>query len=152
MAKNKVLILLDGSEFRRRILPYVQRFLRSEDNELLLFRVAERPETLLYLEGGIYYDRVFDASDREAITEQIREEMLETKQLLEDAGYEVQRAVRFGGVATEIEKFIATGSIDMVAMTTHGRGSLGKLLYGSIAEHLIQTVNIPIMLLRAEKE
>lgn len=149
MKQSKVLILLDGSEFRRRILPHVQRFLRPEDNELLLFRVNEQPQVMLYLEGGLYYDQSLSESDKAALTEQLREEMLETKQLLEDAGYEVHREVRFGSVATEIERFIMQGDIDLVAMTTYGRRGLSKLLYGSIAEHLLHHVTIPIMLLRA---
>ncbi len=51
MAKSKVLILLDGSEFRERILPHVRRFLRPEDNALILFRVAEHPRQVYFPEG-----------------------------------------------------------------------------------------------------
>lgn len=148
MEKNKVLILLDGSEFRRRILPYVQQFLRPEDNQLLLFRVAEQPHPMLYMEGVIIHD-VIDNRDRETITEQLRQEMLDTKLLLEESGYTVNRVVRFGGIASEVVTVIEQEQIDLVAMTTHGRSGIGKLIYGSIAEYVLRNVSIPIMLLRS---
>ena len=70
-----------------------------------------------------------------------------TKLLLEEAGYTVSREVRFGSAPFEIERFIKESNIDVVAMTTYARKGLSKLLYGSIAEHLIHHITIPIMLL-----
>lgn len=150
MTQNKVLILLDGSEFRERILPYVLRFLIPEHNKLILFRVAEEPQTMLYLEGSMF-NEVFTEQEREMVSEQLREEMKDTKQMLEEVGYSVHREVRFGGVALEIKRFIEQEGIDLVAMTTHGRTGFSKLLYGSIAEHLLHNLTIPILVLRPKK-
>ena len=146
--KNKVLILLDGSEFRQQILPHVQRFIRPEDNELILFRVGERPQYFYASTEPIFID-IFDEEAEATLTTQIRDEMLATKQMLEDVGYEVRREVRVGSVAKEVEHFIQLAEIDLVAMTTHGRTGFSKLLYGSIAEHIVHHVTIPVMLLRS---
>lgn len=148
MAKSKVLILLDGSEFREQILPHVRRFLRPEDNELILFRVGEHPRQVYFPEGPILVD-ILDEQAEAALTAQIRDEMLSTKQMLEEAGYEVHREVRLGSVAQQIVRFIQRAGIDLVAMTTYGRTGFSKLLYGSIAQHVLQHVTIPILLLRA---
>lgn len=150
MRKNQVLILLDGSPFREQILPHVQRFLRPDENEIILFRVGERPQDVYVAQDPIFYTvDIFDARAESTLTAQFRDEMLSVKQLLEEAGYSVRREVRLGSAAAEIVRFIANARIDIVAMTTRGRSGLGKLLYGSIAEHLIQHVKIPILLLRA---
>lgn len=148
MVKSKVLILLDGSAFRERILPHVQRFLRPEDNELILFRVGERPQEIYVSEQPIIID-IFDEQAEVTLTAQIRDEMLAVKQMLEDAGYEVRREVRLGSVAQEIVHFIEQAGIHMVAMTTYGRTGFSKLLYGSIAQQVLQNVTIPVMLLRS---
>lgn len=146
MTKNRVLILLDGSKFRERILPYVRRFLRPEDTHLILTRVADLPQSIYYVEGPIFVS-VDDEQSEATLSTQLREELLATKVLLEEAGYTVSREVRFGSAPLEIERFIKESSIDLVAMTTYARTGLSKLLYGSIAEHLIRTVKIPIMVL-----
>jgi nucleotide-binding universal stress UspA family protein len=59
----------------------------------------------------------------------------------------VNRQVRFGSAAEEIERAIVANQVDLVAMTTHARTGLSKLLYGSIAEHLLHHAKVPILLL-----
>lgn len=152
MIKNKVLILLGDSPFRQQILPHVQRFLKAEENEVILFRVGERPQDVYVAQDPIFYTvDIFDQQAASKLTAQIRDEMLDVKQMLESAGYTVRREVRLGNAAAEIVRFIESSGIDLVAMTTRGRKGFSKFLYGSIAEHLIQHVTIPILLLRAAK-
>lgn len=146
MTKNRVLILLDGSKFRERILPTVQRFLRPEDTHLILTRVADPPQSVYYVEGPIFVS-VDDTQSEATLSTQLREELLSTKLMLEEVGYTVSREVRFGSAPFEVERFIKEANIDMVAMTTYARTGLSKLLYGSIAEHLLHHVSIPILLL-----
>ncbi|MEZ4676036.1 MAG: universal stress protein [Caldilineaceae bacterium] len=144
--RNRVLILLDGSAFRRRILPYVQQFLRPEDTHLILVRVADPPQSIYYVEGPIFVS-VDDAASEAEISTQLREELADTKALLEAAGYTVSREIRFGSAGLEIERFIKEAKIDLVAMTTYARSGISKLLYGSIAEHLMRKAQIPVMVL-----
>lgn len=146
MSKNRVLILLDGSKFREQILPYVLRFLRPEDTHLVLTRVADPPQSVYYVEGPIFVS-VDDTQSEATLSNQLREELLATKQMLEEEGYTVSSEVRFGSAAFEIERFIKEANIDLVAMTTYARTGFSKLLYGSIAEHLIHHTSIPIMVL-----
>ncbi len=144
--RNRVMILLDGSEFRKRILPHVEKFLRPEKTHLVLVRVADPPQSIYYVEGPIFVS-VDDVTSEAEISTQLREELADTKALLEEAGYTVSREVRFGSAALELERFIKEAEIDLVAMTTYARKGISKLLYGSIAEHLMRQARIPIMVL-----
>ena len=77
MPKNKVVILLDGSEFRERILPAVQRFLRPAENELILFRVSDPVHGFHYHEGPVYvdvYDEEAEASKKAELSEELQQE------------------------------------------------------------------------------
>lgn len=154
MAKNKVLILLDGSEFRRRILPHIRRFIQPEENSLILLRVGEPPQTVYPIDGMFYIDLqtlhdIYDDESKTTITSQLRDELLETKEALEEAGYQVSREVRLGNIAQEALDYIHRHNIDLVAMTTRGRTGLSKALYGSIAEYILHHVTIPVLLVRA---
>ena len=37
---------------------------------------------------------------------------------------------------------------DLIAMTTHGRSGLGRLLFGSVAEAVLRQAEIPVFLMR----
>jgi nucleotide-binding universal stress UspA family protein len=39
----------------------------------------------------------------------------------------------------------------MIALTTHGRGALGRLLFGSVAEAVLRQVEVPVFLMRQTK-
>ena len=38
---------------------------------------------------------------------------------------------------------------DLIAMTTHGRSGLGRLLFGSVAEDVLRQSDIPVLLMRS---
>jgi nucleotide-binding universal stress UspA family protein len=40
----------------------------------------------------------------------------------------------------------------MIAMTTHGRSGLGRLLLGSVAERVLRTAPVPVLLWKAPAE
>lgn len=39
-----------------------------------------------------------------------------------------------------------------IAMSTHGRSGLGRLVYGSVAEKVLQDATCPVLLIRAKAE
>lgn len=114
----------------------------------------ELPKAVYPLDGMFYIDlqtiyEIEDDQTKGAITAKLREELLATKQALEDAGYTVSREVRLGNVAREALNYIHAHGIDLVAMTTRGRTGLSKALYGSIAEYILRHVTIPVLLVRS---
>lgn len=53
-----------------------------------------------------------------------------------------------GEPAHALEKYARSCGIDLIVMTTHGRGGLSRAWYGSVADALIRRVDIPVLLLR----
>jgi nucleotide-binding universal stress UspA family protein len=60
--------------------------------------------------------------------------------------------VRIGDPSREILAAVAEEKVDLIAMTTHGRSGLGRLLFGSVAENLLRSAPVPVLLLRMTKE
>lgn len=52
------------------------------------------------------------------------------------------------GVADAIQEYVGTQNIDLVVMGTHGRGGLGRLVLGSVANTLIRRSTCPVMTVR----
>lgn len=60
---------------------------------------------------------------------------------LEDCKIHVIRSV---SQESGINDFVSDNKIDMVAVTTHGRQGLSHLMYGSLAENLVNHLKVPV--------
>ncbi|MEZ4868476.1 MAG: universal stress protein [Caldilineaceae bacterium] len=167
MSKRKVLIPLDGTDFSRQILRVVRNYLPPETVTLVLMRVAtpplltaERPpygslmwEPAIY---GSYYSPAAETERRWAVTAQesetyrvaLREELEVEAQRLRKQGYDVTTEVHFGDAADRIIDYVKDMAVDLVAMATHARTGLGRLMMGSVAERVLHAVAIPVLLIR----
>ena len=171
MNKNRVLIPVDGSEFARQIFAHVIRYLPAAENELVLLYVIDPRE------GHVGHPPVPAAPDSDVVMYESRRDLIEAKHpiyasqewesieaegqfamksdlhLLEMAGYTVLPVVRTDKEpAAAILRYIETHQIDLIAMTTHGRTGLNRMLFGSVAQYLAQHLQIPMMILRPVSE
>ncbi len=168
MAKRKVLIPLDGSDFSRQILEVVCDYFCKEDVELVLMRVST--PTLLTAESrsyagmlaeqnylGVYgtytpqQERMWAMSAQESDTyrKELQTELEQEAQRLRAQGYLVATEVHFGDPAQRIIDFVNDMNINMIAMTTHGRTGIGRLVLGSVAEQVLRGVHVPVLLWRS---
>ncbi len=167
-AKRKVLIPLDGSDFSRQILTVIGDYFRPEDVELVLMRVAT--PALLSADSRSYVDLMAEqtylgtygtytpnqehqwamsAQERDTYRVQLQGELGGEARRLYEQGYKVETEVHFGDPAQRIVDFVNDMDIDMVAMTTHGRTGLGRLVLGSVAERVLRGVHVPVLLWRS---
>ena len=70
--------------------------------------------------------------------------------LTELAQFNPVTALLNGSVVGALQKYMRSSGIDLVVMSTHGRGGLSRAWYGSVADELIRTSNVPVILLRPE--
>ena len=148
MTTNKVLIPIDGSLFSLQILRYVTRFLSPTTNQLMLLYVAEEPQMVKIEQPGSEDLTIYVDEAEAAIQTNFADEMLPCRRELEKAGFTVSTQVRFGEPIPEIERCIEEQAIDLVAMTTHGRTGLNRVIVGSVAQHILHHATVPILLYR----
>ncbi|MBV8462419.1 MAG: universal stress protein, partial [Acidimicrobiales bacterium] len=60
--------------------------------------------------------------------------------------------VRDGEVADVIRDQVVHGGVDLVVMTTHGRGPLGRMWLGGVADELVRTLPAQVLLVRPMEE
>ena len=140
---QRVLVPLDGSRVAEAILPFIEQIAGPLDMEVLLVRVV--PLTSM--------DVVAMAKEAQAGAPILRE--LDAQGYLEPLVASLKakavRAgarVRIGDPATEIVAAAKEINADLIAMTTHGRSGLGRLLFGSVAEAILRGSPIPVFLMR----
>lgn len=169
MAKRRILIPLDGSDFSREVLGYVRSLFPPEQHELVLLRVDERqqghvghpprivsPDT--YMTG---YDSardlefslhpVYESQEVDAAIGALTDALHAEAEPLEADGYTVQTVVHFGDPADAIIHYVAENPIDLIAMTTHGRSGLRRITAGSVATEVLHHSPVPVLLFRPQE-
>src|SRR5688572_18186977 len=63
-------------------------------------------------------------------------------------GVETSWAIRRGRPADEILAAAKESGADLLAMATHGRTGLGRLLFGSVAEAVLRHAPVPVFMIR----
>ncbi len=57
-----------------------------------------------------------------------------------------------GAVTDALQTHMESSGTDLVVMTTHGRGPMSRFWLGSVADHLMRVLHIPILLVRPSAE
>ena len=65
-------------------------------------------------------------------------------------GFEVRSVLAMGEPATEIIKLARAEPVELIAMTTHGHGLVGDIVYGSTADKVRHNVDVPVLLLKVK--
>jgi nucleotide-binding universal stress UspA family protein len=60
----------------------------------------------------------------------------------------VEAALVVGTPAQAISDYVRTHAVDLIAMATHGHGGLSHLLLGSVADAVVHTSDVPVLLER----
>jgi nucleotide-binding universal stress UspA family protein len=140
---KRVLIPLDGSRLAEGILPFILQIAGPLDLEVVLVRVVEQtmPQAV---EGTTH----FTVQDVPAELNRAREYLAPIAAQLRERGVRVTTDARHGEPVTEIVAAAREARADLMAMTTHGRSGLGRLLFGSVAEAVLRQADIPVFMMR----
>jgi nucleotide-binding universal stress UspA family protein len=137
---KKILVTLENSRTDEAILRHIELLAKKLGSQLLLVHVADgwmaRHRELLNL-GESEEMRV----DR-AYLEEVRTRFVA-------AGVAAETHLLWGEPADEVVKLAHGSGVDLIAMSTHGHRFLADLVYGSTANKIRHTVDIPVLLLKA---
>jgi nucleotide-binding universal stress UspA family protein len=141
---DRVLVCLDGSEQAEAILPVVEQMAGPLDAEFVLLRVVEPISPLDALaSAGVV------ASDSLALSQaDARRYLLDVERRLVKKGLRVRTRVALGPPADEILAAAEAAGADLVAMATHARSGVGRLLFGSVAEAVLRASPVPVLMIR----
>lgn len=137
---RRMLVCLDGSENAAGIVPIVTAWARALDLDVRLVHVA-------YPLGGPYVGDVEVPDEDLAAAEQLRT----VAAALAGEGIAVswsvvEQLVVVDGIREQIER----GAIDLVALASHGRTGLGRLVAGSVALDVVRHVTVPLLTVRPD--
>jgi nucleotide-binding universal stress UspA family protein len=67
-------------------------------------------------------------------------------------GVAVEQLVAAGEPEEEIVATSARRGVDMIVMASHGRGAIGRAIFGRVADRVARTSSVPVLILRTRDE
>ncbi len=147
---RKIVVPLDGSELAECVLPHVEAIVKgSNASKVLLITVVE-PIAIPYGRqvsqiASIEQLKAFETRHRieakkylRSIEERLRKVVIDTRSFVVN-----------GKAAEAIVQFTINKKADLVVIATHGRSGVSRLIWGSVADHVIRSVSIPVLLIRS---
>lgn len=148
---KQLLIPLDGSPLAEKALPPALEIANRFNSEITLLRVIQPPYMLANV-GSSNYAALFTAL-RDQAEEEAKSYLAIQQNSLRQQGYQVHAKMVNGDPVAEIILQIAEATqANMIVMSTHGRGGLGRWVYGSVADRILRHANIPVLLIRNPSE
>jgi nucleotide-binding universal stress UspA family protein len=127
---NKILLTLDGSETSEAALPYAREIARQFDSELSIVGVFPGKDNPLL---RIYKKYLTD------IAENLKKEKVKAEPVF-----------LYGKAADEILNYTKKERFALQVMATLGRSASGNWIIGSVAEKILKTTDVPLLLIPAK--
>ena len=158
---GKILVPLDGSEFAEHALEHAEEIAANSDAILLLLAVEAEAHDRVMTEtksGVGWVTAPWEENRAEEYLREVARQCLDAQNAptQDDTAthpqrLRVQTQTSYGDPAEEILKVGAQGGVDMIVMSTHGRGGLKRLWLGSVAMKVVRGATMPVLLVRSKE-
>ena len=153
-----LLVALDGSPAAERVLEHAEALARAFSSTITLVRATISPEIVIAetapAEAGI--GPIASIQDPTPIVEadqSTAEEYLERiANDLRARGLNVNAETPEGPAEEVIVARANELKVGMILMSTHGRGGLGRVVFGSVADSVLRHAESPVLLVRIPHE
>jgi len=142
---RKILVPLDGSKRAEAILPHAEELARRYNARIDLLQVIEY--RFAADPFAVYPDEGFEQQEKHA-----RAYLNGIHNGLHAKKIESRIHVVDGPVVESIISMANREEVDLIALASHGRGSLARVYYGSVAAGILQRVDRPLLLIRSGSE
>jgi nucleotide-binding universal stress UspA family protein len=147
---HSILVPLDGSTFGEHALPLALSLARRSGARLQLVHV-HCPAAVVSPEGATLYFDDFEAELKGSARAYL-DGVVQRLHTISNSRVplELEPVLLEGYVADALHARAAAGA-DLVVMTTHGRGPLGRFWLGSVADELVRHSPAPVLLVRPDE-
>lgn len=157
-SNDRILVPLDGSKFSESIMPHAKNVAQLYDAKLTIVRVvmtAYRTTVVADSEKEFKEDsafsNVFKKLEHEEEIKRVKEArkyLMKWHQKLSEEDLQVNTMLLHGPAIDGIIHAAKEIDADLIAMTTHGRTGLERIIYGGVAAGVLNRLRRPLLLIR----
>ena len=153
---KEILVPLDGSELSASSIPTARQLAQALGARIHLLQITTQTEEFAVMRGAEFGTMGSDYSQQvldEVLTAQrdrIERYLSEVGDDLTSVGLNVTKAVEDGQPAEKIVEYAEASGIDLIIMSTHGRGGVRRFLVGSVTDKVIRSTHLPVLVIHPE--
>ncbi len=143
-----ILVPLDGSELAECTFPHVKAFIeRFHVSHVAFVRVVEPNITSGHGDYVISPEILHDMeSARKSAAKDYLEQVVNG---FRHEGTSLYSEVLFGRVTESLKDYTEKNDIDLIVIATHGRSGVTRWVRGSVADKVLRTSDVPVLMVRA---
>ncbi len=148
---HRIMVCLDGSELAEKVIPHVAEEAVHSSARIILFQATAEPT---FLSPGIPGSPPVPVGTETLMKQAQREEKEAVNYLerlaapLRAKNLKVETATAPGAAGKTIVAYAENKRIDLIAIATHGRGGLGRAVFGSVADYVLRESKLPVLVIK----
>jgi nucleotide-binding universal stress UspA family protein len=147
-----ILVPLDGSPAAEQALPHAEALARRFEASLVVVRAAPAHAPRGVVSPGaaalVHPAGVIESENRDAEREEASRYVRHAADALAGHGVAAHADAPEGDAAEAILRRARELPADLIVMTSHGRGGLTRLLFGSVADVVLRHTPCPVLIVR----
>ena len=150
-ALSRIIVPLDGSELAEQALPHARALALSLGLDIDLIRIVSPPTPLMGAEVTEDYYTWYYNWEAD-LTKIAKDYLAGVAAKFEKDKLNVTSRIFHGNSAANIVDYAEAVGHGLICITTHGRTGLGRMVFGSVAERVLQESTSPVLMVRAQDE
>lgn len=142
---RRILVPLDGSPRAEQALPVAARLAHASGGTIVLLRVVSIPYAFV---AYVTLEPISTQITIDTVLEEARNYLKRTAEASSLIGIQVETNVILGQAAAAILSVVASHTIDLIVMHSHGYSGMMRWALGSVAEKVTHHAAAPVLLLR----
>ena len=148
---KKVLVPLDGSELAECVLPHVEAIAKGCQIANVVFVRVIEPVTLPIGDAEYFSSDLWtqiESQEKAIATKYLKQLVSKIKY----NGINVESKILSGRVADSLVDYASNNKVDLIIIATHGRSGISRWVRGSVADRILVSARIPVLIVTPPKQ
>lgn len=143
---SNILLTTDGSEAAEKATPYAIELAEAFDATLYVLYVVDT-DAMSYSLGAEQVDRVRAGrfAEMTEVHERAAAAIDRIRDHTDETAVEMEPVIEVGNPVDVIVRFAEESDIDVIVMTSQGRGGVARTFLGSVTERVARSTTIPVL-------
>ena len=149
---EKILVCLDGSRLAEQILPYATEQATRFNSQVALLQTFIIPSSIVAAgaEASMTVNSDMVQEEAQRLETEAKSYLEEIATPLREKGLDVTCVALQGMAGAVIISHAHNESVNLIALATHGHSGLGRVIFGSVADHVLRESGLPILIIRPQ--
>jgi nucleotide-binding universal stress UspA family protein len=149
---EKILVCLDGSRLAEQILPYATEQAIRFKSKIVLLQAFTIPSSVAAAEAqAAPLNSDFIQEEVQRLEAEAKAYLEKVATMLRGKGLDVACITLQGTAGDAIVGYAQNEPVDLIALATHGHSGLGRVIFGSVADHVLRESGLPILVIKPQE-